>query len=808
MARPDILQFTCPVYYAKEGEESFSVDVMRLGSMKGRISCRLFTEDGSAKAGEGYLAVDQQVIFEDGQNNQTVCIPITEDDRWAPTLEFKIKLESPRSCTLGVYLKTCRVKLYTDDTFPSNTYKDALKLGGDAIDEISGLKLFYEFFIFNLYCPGMLWRTMLTIILDQCANLYLFFTLNAKAYLVNKVLSKDVPPDELLIPDKKLCAVTIGVLFVLPRLIMHFWSYKKLTIDIEGRTKAMLQAFLFRKYLNYNNDSRESVTAAEIQLAVTKKCGDLAAAYTAVLEMVQQTGRLVLLVVFTLTHDPSSWWVIVVMPTLMIIFGYCRSEALSKAGEQAGPLNRLCIALINETCEKYNLIAEYAQRPQMNELFESRVQQLRESVIPEAQVESNNCFFPDILGPLFVGLYIALFAESVLEDTIPIGNFLAMISVFGDVSDDFSSIYQRTMTINTRLDSMVDLTKLLNKKTDVPEWKALNRHRRELTKEYRAAAMKLPEPAPDEGLLRTDLMPIEFSGVSFGYGGGKFIFRDVTLLVPQGKMIALVGQHGMGKGTFLKLLGHRIFPSHGTIFVPTHLRILYVSQMPTLLDLSPWKNLVFGAPDLREDDDDHRDRVRKILDALEMQKVKELLEKTNDSQNRHKAYHSGKISVNARVVSRVSREEERPLFDSDGESECDVLLQCCSQDEKNADVQGNPDLSWMKTLTYTDTVKISLARAILMNPEVLVLHRPFHHYDNDTGDRALKQLKEHHKNRGLGMPEEERLCRRPRSVFYSPETEGQAEKADVVWQIGRKAEEQAGTVFEISKYKINKDFSA
>lgn len=37
--------------------------------------------------------------------------------------------------------------------------------------------------------------------------------------------------------------------------------------------------------------------------------------------------------------------------------------------------------------------------------------------------------------------------------------------------------------------------------------------------------------------------------------------------------------------------------------------------------------------------------------------------------------------------------------------------------------------SWLDGLTYTEKVKLHLSRALIMNPEVIVLQRPLHHYD-------------------------------------------------------------------------------
>merc|ERR1711988_1005466 len=67
---------------------------------------------------------------------------------------------------------------------------------------------------------------------------------------------------------------------------------------------------------------------------------------------------------------------------------------------------------------------------------------------------------------------------------------------------------------------------------------------------------------------------------------------------------------GIGRSTLLRLIAHKIFCQEGFVFIPTHLRILHVSQDPVLLHLSVWKNLTFG------DVNATWDRVKKILDLL------------------------------------------------------------------------------------------------------------------------------------------------------------------------------------------------
>merc|ERR1719277_787326 len=69
---------------------------------------------------------------------------------------------------------------------------------------------------------------------------------------------------------------------------------------------------------------------------------------------------------------------------------------------------------------------------------------------------------------------------------------------------------------------------------------------------------------------------------------------------------------------------------------------------------------------------------------------------------------------------------------------------------------------WFDKLNYTEKVKIHLARAFIMNPEILVMHRPLYHFDEAFGRRMMALIRRHHKNRGLCIPATTMNRRRPR----------------------------------------------
>ena len=84
------------------------------------------------------------------------------------------------------------------------------------------------------------------------------------------------------------------------------------------------------------------------------------------------------------------------------------------------------------------------------------------------------------------------------------------------------------------------------------------------------ALLELPleiiEPSPGEGLPPGPL-EVRAEGVSYRYGDGPLVVQDVSLEVPAGAHVAVVGETGSGKTTFCKLLTRLADPVLGRIEV-------------------------------------------------------------------------------------------------------------------------------------------------------------------------------------------------------------------------------------------------
>src|SRR5450631_3755085 len=86
--------------------------------------------------------------------------------------------------------------------------------------------------------------------------------------------------------------------------------------------------------------------------------------------------------------------------------------------------------------------------------------------------------------------------------------------------------------------------------------------------EYFASPTDAPKALGPLAVVRAE-EGIRFEGVGFRYPGGteRWALRDVNLFIPKGESLALVGENGAGKTTFIKLLANLYQPTEGSVLL-------------------------------------------------------------------------------------------------------------------------------------------------------------------------------------------------------------------------------------------------
>ncbi|HSK07140.1 MAG TPA: ABC transporter ATP-binding protein [Acidimicrobiia bacterium] len=117
----------------------------------------------------------------------------------------------------------------------------------------------------------------------------------------------------------------------------------------------------------------------------------------------------------------------------------------------------------------------------------------------------------------------------------------------------------------------------------------------------------MPDPEePDH--LRPGGLSARLHQVGFSYRNGNEVLRDVTVDIPVGARMAVVGETGSGKTTFAKLLVRLLDPSRGTVSIggvdarripveELRSRVAFVPQEGFLFDDTVGANVRYGRPD-------------------------------------------------------------------------------------------------------------------------------------------------------------------------------------------------------------------
>ncbi len=142
---------------------------------------------------------------------------------------------------------------------------------------------------------------------------------------------------------------------------------------------------------------------------------------------------------------------------------------------------------------------------------------------------------------------------------------------------------------------------------------------------------RLVEDAPDAAELAVTDGAIDFCDLSFRYldaAEGDYVFRDLTLHVPAGQRVGLVGRSGSGKTTLTKLLLRLSDVQQGRILVDgqdisvctqqsLRRQIAYVPQEALLFHRSIRENIAYGRPDATEDEIREAARLANALEFID-----------------------------------------------------------------------------------------------------------------------------------------------------------------------------------------------
>ena len=168
--------------------------------------------------------------------------------------------------------------------------------------------------------------------------------------------------------------------------------------------------------------------------------------------------------------------------------------------------------------------------------------------------------------------------------------------------------------------------------------------------------IEVHEPESGEK-LKTGALEIEANNVNFRYRTGSQVLDDISIRIPAGTNVAVVGETGSGKTTFVKLLARIADPTSGQITIngvpiheidaeSRHLSIQMVPQDGFLFDQTIRENVAFGKPHASEEE---------IQTAFHSLGLTDWLNKLPDGIDTQTGSRGERISVGERQLVALAR---------------------------------------------------------------------------------------------------------------------------------------------------------
>lgn len=215
-----------------------------------------------------------------------------------------------------------------------------------------------------------------------------------------------------------------------------------------------------------------------------------------------------------------------------------RMRRLSKRGqEEIGSLS----SMLHESITGHRVVKAFGRENFEKEKFEEKNQELTKTFLKSERVRALTGPVNEIIASLAIAGVIYYGGVSVISEVRTQGDFLAFLIALFLLYDPFKKLTRMNSTVQQGMSGAERIFEILD-----------------------------TEPTILDTVNPKQLGPsnnIEFRDVHFSYGPGRPVLRGVTLSVPEGKKVAIVGLSGAGKTTLIDLIPRFIEPKTGSVSI-------------------------------------------------------------------------------------------------------------------------------------------------------------------------------------------------------------------------------------------------
>jgi ABC-type multidrug transport system fused ATPase/permease subunit len=245
-------------------------------------------------------------------------------------------------------------------------------------------------------------------------------------------------------------------------------------------------------------------------------------------------------------------------------------------------------AYLQETLSGVRVVRAFGQEPRHRSRFAELNDENRDANMKTVYL--NAAYFPsvELLSAVATAGILLYGGNQVLDGEVTIGVLASFVFYLQSFFDPIQSLSQLYTTYQAGMAALDKIFELLDEEPDIAD---------------RPGAIELPR-------MRGE---IEFEDVNFSYGGEQPAVSELSLHVPPGQTVALVGATGAGKSTLAKLVARFYDPDSGRVLVDGHdLRDVTERSLRSQLGIVPQEgflfsgtirdNIAFGRPDAGDDE--------------------------------------------------------------------------------------------------------------------------------------------------------------------------------------------------------------
>lgn len=323
------------------------------------------------------------------------------------------------------------------------------------------------------------------------------------------------------------------------------------------------------------------------------------------LEMYFQNPILILVYLSVMIY--MSWeltlFVLILLPGMGYLIGKV-GKSLKKRSKEGQNQMGVILSTIEETLTGLRIIKAFNAEEKMSNIFSGQNERYRRIMNRLMRKRSLAHPLSEFFGTVMIVIVLWFGGTLILgnNSSLEAKDFIAYIVVFYSIINPAKAFTTALYSIQKGLAAMERIDEVLNAESTIKE----------------------PEKPKKIKEFEKD---IEYRNVDFSYRSGHLVLKNINLTIKKGRTIALVGQSGSGKSTFVDLLPRFYDVNGGAILIDGidikdlslyNLRELMgnVNQDPILFNDTIFNNIAFGVDNPTQEEVENAARIANAHDFI------------------------------------------------------------------------------------------------------------------------------------------------------------------------------------------------